>query len=178
MFWKISHNACIYNILSWCWYWTNYFSDTYRKVNDECKFHWSQLQTDFLDEYIVEPIFPIHLQPIALPFFLVHVFIWLTVYCCFKIKRRLNKIQHRDTHDSSNSYERDKSKKYPMFVRGKNLKNADTIKIIYLSTETFVQRKTNYLSDNVHTRPYRHKSQIWKLVLCSIKMTLNETFWI
>ncbi|VDI19387.1 Hypothetical predicted protein, partial [Mytilus galloprovincialis] len=97
------------------------YSDTYQKVNDEFKFHWSQLQANFLEEYMVEPIFPIHLLPIAVPFFLVHFFIWLIGYCCFTKKGRLNKIQHGDTHDSSNSDERDKLKKYPMFVRGKNV---------------------------------------------------------
>ncbi|XP_052074299.1 uncharacterized protein LOC127712112 isoform X1 [Mytilus californianus] len=96
------------------------YSDTYKKVNDECKFHWSQIQTDFLEEYSIETIFPIHLKLLMLPFGLIHVFIWLTEYCCFKKKdRRLNKIQHEDQHDSSNSYdsERDKLKENPMFVR-------------------------------------------------------------
>ncbi|CAC5421436.1 unnamed protein product [Mytilus coruscus] len=96
------------------------YSDTYKKVNDECKFHWSQIQTNFLEEYIIETIFPIHLKLLMLPFGLVHVLIWLSEYCCFKIKdRRWNKIQHEDQHDSSNSYdsERDKLKENPMFIR-------------------------------------------------------------
>ncbi|CAC5374193.1 unnamed protein product [Mytilus coruscus] len=96
------------------------YSDTYKKVNDECKFHWSQIQTDFLEEYSIETISPIHLKLLMLPFGLVHVLIWLTEYCCFKIKdRRLNKIEHDDQHGSSNSYdsERDKLKENPMFVR-------------------------------------------------------------
>ncbi|CAG2256278.1 TRPM2 [Mytilus edulis] len=96
------------------------YSDTYKKVNDECKFHWSQIQTDFLEEYSIETIFPIHLKLLMLPFGIVHVLVWLTQYCCFKIKdRRLNKIEHEDQHDSLNSYdsERDKWKENPMFVR-------------------------------------------------------------
>ncbi|XP_052074304.1 uncharacterized protein LOC127712112 isoform X5 [Mytilus californianus] len=96
------------------------YSDTYKKVNDECKFHWSQIQTDFLEEYSIETIFPIHLQLLALPFCLVHFIMWCAKYCCFKIRdRRMNKIQHGDHHDSSYYYEseRDKLKKNPMFVR-------------------------------------------------------------
>ncbi|XP_063448005.1 uncharacterized protein LOC134727554 [Mytilus trossulus] len=99
------------------------YSDTYKKVNDECKFHWSQIQTDFLEEYSIETIFPIHLKLLMVPFGLVHVLIWLTKYCCFKIKDgRLNKVEHEDQHDNSSSYdsetcERDKLKTNPMFVR-------------------------------------------------------------
>ncbi|XP_071179857.1 uncharacterized protein [Mytilus edulis] len=96
------------------------YSDTYQKVNDECKFHWSQLQIDFLEEYSLETIFPIHLQMLVLPFCLVHFLIWCAKYCCFRIRdRRMNKIQNGDHHDSSssNKREKDKIKKDPMFVR-------------------------------------------------------------
>ncbi|CAG2200767.1 TRPM2 [Mytilus edulis] len=96
------------------------YSDTYQKVNDECKFHWAQLQTDFLEEYSIETIFPIHLQLLMIPFCLVHFIIWCGKYCCLKIRdRRMNEIQNGDDHDSSssNGRERDKLKKNPMFVR-------------------------------------------------------------
>ncbi|VDI08395.1 Hypothetical predicted protein, partial [Mytilus galloprovincialis] len=94
--------------------------DTYQKVNDECKFHWAQLQTDFLEEYSLETIFPIHLQLLALPFCFVHFIIWCGKYCCLKKRdRRMNTIPNGDDHDSSSSNERekDKLKKNPMFVR-------------------------------------------------------------
>ncbi|XP_076107440.1 uncharacterized protein LOC143075763 [Mytilus galloprovincialis] len=96
------------------------YSDTYQKVNDECKFHWAQLQSDFLEEYSLETIFPIHLQLLVLPFCLVHFIIWCAKYCCFKIRDpRMNKIRNGDHHDSSssNKSERNKLKKNPMFVR-------------------------------------------------------------
>ncbi|XP_052074324.1 uncharacterized protein LOC127712112 isoform X19 [Mytilus californianus] len=96
------------------------YSDTYQKVNDECKFHWSQLQTDFLEEYSVQTIFPIHLQLLVLPFFLIHVIIWCIKYCCYKIKNRpLSKVKHRDDQGSSNSSDDiqvQKRSEHPLFV--------------------------------------------------------------
>ncbi|VDI25426.1 Hypothetical predicted protein, partial [Mytilus galloprovincialis] len=97
------------------------YSDTYQKVNDECKFHWAQLTTDFLEEYSLETIFPIHFELLVLSFGLVHFIMWCAKYCCSKIRdQRMNKIQNGDHHhDSSrsNESERDKLKKTPTFVR-------------------------------------------------------------
>ncbi|XP_063407910.1 uncharacterized protein LOC134691350 isoform X2 [Mytilus trossulus] len=52
------------------------YSDTFQQVQVQSKFHWSLLQKDFLEEYSLRTIFPIHLQLIALPVCLVHWLIW------------------------------------------------------------------------------------------------------
>ncbi|XP_076107444.1 transient receptor potential cation channel subfamily M member 7-like [Mytilus galloprovincialis] len=98
------------------------YSDTYQKVNYACKFHWSQLTTDFLEEYSIETIFPIHLQLLVLPFGLAHFVIWCVKYCYMysnKRGRSMNKIQQGVHYDRSNSSESEgeQLKKNPMFVR-------------------------------------------------------------
>ncbi|VDI32559.1 Hypothetical predicted protein [Mytilus galloprovincialis] len=107
------------------------YSDTYQKVNYACKFHWSQLTTDFLEEYSIETIFPIHLQLLVLPFGLAHFVIWCVKYCYMysnKRGRSMNKIQQGVHYDRSNSSESEgeQLKKNPMFVRDYDLKLKST----------------------------------------------------
>ncbi|XP_063448007.1 transient receptor potential cation channel subfamily M member 2-like [Mytilus trossulus] len=98
------------------------YSDTYQKVNYACKFHWSQLTTDFLEEYSLETIFPIHLQLLVLPFGLAHFIIWCVKYCYMYSNKRdtsMNKIQQGVHNDRSDSYESERKqlKKNTIFVR-------------------------------------------------------------
>lgn len=79
-------------------------SDTFQQVHQVSEFYWSQLQTDFLEEYSVKTIFPIHLQLFALPMFLVHALIWIFIpKLCIDDDSKKDK----STFNSS-----------PMFVRG------------------------------------------------------------
>ncbi|VDI52823.1 Hypothetical predicted protein, partial [Mytilus galloprovincialis] len=43
------------------------YSDTFNLVQQQSEFYWRQIQTDFLEEYSIKTIFPIHLQLLALP---------------------------------------------------------------------------------------------------------------
>lgn len=99
------------------------FSDTFQQVHQESEFHWSQLQTDFLEEYSVKTIFPIHLQLLALPVCVVHFVIWCTFpYLCSKIKAQCIKAKcmkkNTDTDDDGENRNTDKLNDSPMFVRG------------------------------------------------------------
>ncbi|XP_071145517.1 uncharacterized protein [Mytilus edulis] len=55
------------------------YSNTFKEVHEEAEFYWSQLQNDFLEEYSVKTIFPIHVQLLVLPVIIIHAFIW---FCC------------------------------------------------------------------------------------------------
>ncbi|XP_063408848.1 transient receptor potential cation channel subfamily M member 2-like [Mytilus trossulus] len=55
------------------------YSNTFKVVHEEAEFYWSQLQNDFLEEYSVKTIFPIHVQLLVLPMIILHAFIW---FCC------------------------------------------------------------------------------------------------
>ncbi|CAC5385234.1 unnamed protein product [Mytilus coruscus] len=55
--------------------------NTFQKVHQESEFYWSQLQNDFLEEYSVKTIFPIHLQLLVLPVAIVHAILWLNCPC-------------------------------------------------------------------------------------------------
>ncbi|XP_056004040.1 uncharacterized protein LOC125661033 isoform X1 [Ostrea edulis] len=48
------------------------YSHTFEEVHERSKFYWALLQTDFLEEYSVKSIFPIHFQLLILPVCLVH----------------------------------------------------------------------------------------------------------
>lgn len=91
------------------------FSNTFTEVHKESEFHWSQLQTDFLEEYSVKPIFPIHLQLLALPVCFAHFIIWCTFpYLCSKIKDRCLPKNKKDSDSDTSKFNNS-----PMFVRGK-----------------------------------------------------------
>jgi hypothetical protein len=49
-----------------------FVSNTFQKVHEQQKFHWAELQADFLEEYSVKSIFPIHFQPLVLVACFVH----------------------------------------------------------------------------------------------------------
>ncbi|CAC5421434.1 unnamed protein product [Mytilus coruscus] len=95
--------------------------DTFQQVHQESEFHWAQLQTDFLEEYSVKTIFPIHLQLLALPVCLVQFILWCTFpYFYSKVKGRCSKNdQDGDDNYMKNSFdsETDKLNDNPMFVR-------------------------------------------------------------
>ncbi|VDI71795.1 Hypothetical predicted protein [Mytilus galloprovincialis] len=100
------------------------YNDTFQQVHQESEFHWAQLQTDFLEEYSVKTIFPIHLQLLALPVCLIQFILWCTFPCFYtKVKRRCSKNnQDGDNNNMKNSFdsETDKLNDNPMFVRGKH----------------------------------------------------------
>ncbi|XP_062601197.1 transient receptor potential cation channel subfamily M member 4-like, partial [Saccostrea cucullata] len=56
------------------------YSHTFEEVHEKSKFYWSQLQTDFLEEFSVKSVFPMHLQLIALPACLVHFILWCIIH--------------------------------------------------------------------------------------------------
>ncbi|VDI08563.1 Hypothetical predicted protein [Mytilus galloprovincialis] len=104
------------------------YSDTFQKVQQESEFYWSQLQTDFLEEYSIKTVFPIHLQLLVLPAAIIHAIIWF--FCPFLCCKLFNKCMKDDDddnylEDNDDDYdeEDDKNDKntslnyYPMFVR-------------------------------------------------------------
>ncbi|XP_061186810.1 transient receptor potential cation channel subfamily M member 2-like [Saccostrea echinata] len=98
------------------------YSHTFSEVHVKSKFYWSQLQTDFLEEYSVKSIFPFHMQWIAMIFCLFHLLLWGIQYGCVKLRAR------KENHDESTisisqtdgGYKEEGDKKlnkHPMFVR-------------------------------------------------------------
>ncbi|XP_071147662.1 uncharacterized protein [Mytilus edulis] len=65
------------------------YSDTFQNVQQESEFYWSQLQTDFLEEYSIKTIFPIHLQLLIIPAIIIHALLWFCCpYLCGKLYRK------------------------------------------------------------------------------------------
>ncbi|XP_052090013.1 transient receptor potential cation channel subfamily M member-like 2 [Mytilus californianus] len=83
------------------------YSDTFQQVQVQSKFHWSLLQKDFLEEYSLKTIFPIHLQLIALPVCLVHWLIWCIC----------NRSKCCSNEEANNVQKANKLNTSPMFVR-------------------------------------------------------------
>ncbi|CAC5385236.1 MIB [Mytilus coruscus] len=52
------------------------YSDTFNVVQQQSEFYWRQIQTDFLEEYSIRTVYPIHLQLLALPGIITAI-IWL-----------------------------------------------------------------------------------------------------
>lgn len=77
-----------------------FFSDTFNAVQQKSDFYWKQIQTDFLEEYSIKTIFPIHLQLLALPG-TICALIYLLYLHCRGTPTENQHINHR-----------------PMFVRG------------------------------------------------------------
>ncbi|XP_052083007.1 transient receptor potential cation channel subfamily M member-like 2 isoform X1 [Mytilus californianus] len=69
------------------------YSNTFKEVHEEAEFYWSQLQNDFLEEYSVKTIFPIHVQLLVLPVVIIHAFIW---FCCPYLGGKLYEKFRRD----------------------------------------------------------------------------------
>lgn len=44
-----------------------FFSHSFNEVQQQSDFYWRKIQTDFLEEYSIKTIFPVHLQLLALP---------------------------------------------------------------------------------------------------------------
>ncbi|CAG2254562.1 TRPM3 [Mytilus edulis] len=62
------------------------YSDTFQKVQKESEFYWAQIQTDFLEEYSIKTVFPVHLQLLVLPATIVHAIFWLSCpHLCGKL---------------------------------------------------------------------------------------------
>ncbi|XP_071146988.1 uncharacterized protein [Mytilus edulis] len=57
------------------------YSNTFQSVHQESEYYWSQLQNDFLEEYSVKTVFPIHLQLLVLPIAIMHAILWLFCPC-------------------------------------------------------------------------------------------------
>ncbi|XP_056004039.1 transient receptor potential cation channel subfamily M member-like 2 isoform X2 [Ostrea edulis] len=55
------------------------YSNTFSEVHEKSKFYWALLQTDFLEEYSVKSIFPIHFQLLVVPMCLVHFLFWIPI---------------------------------------------------------------------------------------------------
>ncbi|XP_061170920.1 uncharacterized protein LOC133180401 [Saccostrea echinata] len=95
------------------------YSHTFEEVHEKSKFYWSQLQTDFLEEYSVKSIFPVHFQLLALPVCLVHFIFW----CPFHfLCPSCGGDDFSDTESDYDEYFRDEDdddefNKSPMFVR-------------------------------------------------------------
>ncbi|CAG2225125.1 unnamed protein product [Mytilus edulis] len=77
------------------------YSDTFQKVHQETEFYWSQLQTDFLEEYSIKTAFPIHLQLLVIPATVVHAVMFV---CYHFLRSKTENETNLDVH--------------PMFVRG------------------------------------------------------------
>ncbi|XP_062578087.1 transient receptor potential cation channel subfamily M member 2-like [Saccostrea cucullata] len=97
------------------------YSNTFAKVQEKSKFYWSQLQTDFLEEFSLKSIFPVHMQLLAIPFFVIHAVVWMVTSirrCCnssVHAKDEKSNIQHAQyTHEDDIK----KMKRIPMFVQG------------------------------------------------------------
>ncbi|XP_071179495.1 uncharacterized protein [Mytilus edulis] len=86
------------------------YSDTFSKVHEESEFYWSQLQNDFLEEYMLKTIFPVHLQIFAIPAFLLHLIGWM----CFYSYNRIRGKHIKETNDGNYVGKLNAS---PMFVR-------------------------------------------------------------
>ncbi|CAC5386136.1 unnamed protein product [Mytilus coruscus] len=84
--------------------------DTFAKVHEESEFYWSQLQNDFLEEYMLKTIFPVHLQIFAIPAFLLHLIGWV----CFCSYNRIRGNYSKETSDGNYVGKLNAS---PMFVR-------------------------------------------------------------
>lgn len=64
------------------------YSNTFKEIHEKSEFYWSQLQNDFLEEYSIKTIFPIHVQLLVLPVIITHVFIWLCTYLGGKLYKK------------------------------------------------------------------------------------------
>ncbi|XP_062575810.1 transient-receptor-potential-like protein [Saccostrea cucullata] len=64
------------------------YSNTFSEVHVKSKFYWSQLQTDFLEEYSIKSIFPFHMQWIAIVFFIFHLGFWGLKHGFVKLRER------------------------------------------------------------------------------------------
>ncbi|VDI37294.1 Hypothetical predicted protein [Mytilus galloprovincialis] len=54
------------------------YSDTFQKVHQESEFYWAQIQTDFLEDYSIKTVFPLHLQLLVLPAAIIHAILWFS----------------------------------------------------------------------------------------------------
>ncbi|XP_061170919.1 uncharacterized protein LOC133180400 [Saccostrea echinata] len=94
------------------------YSHTFEDVHEKSKFYWSQLQLDFLEEYSVKTIFPIHFQLLVLPVSLIHFVIWFPFSF---VRKKIQKCICRDDgYDSDSEFDDeddDELNKSPMFVR-------------------------------------------------------------
>ncbi|XP_061190728.1 transient receptor potential cation channel subfamily M member 2-like [Saccostrea echinata] len=107
------------------------YSHSFSKVHEKSKFYWSQLQTDFLEDFSIRSIFPVHMQLLAIPFFFIHACAWAvvsiprygTVKCCSSDdddndvgddKDDISKLRHAPYSPDDDIK---KLNKVPMFVR-------------------------------------------------------------
>ncbi|XP_055999756.1 transient receptor potential cation channel subfamily M member 2-like [Ostrea edulis] len=95
------------------------YSYTFSEVHVKSKFYWSQLQTNFLEEYSLKPIFPFHMQWLAMVFCFIHFLIWKVrmkdiAFC----KNENDSDASTIRHSTSNKEEADdKLNDSPVFVR-------------------------------------------------------------
>ncbi|XP_052082915.1 uncharacterized protein LOC127720376 isoform X2 [Mytilus californianus] len=70
------------------------YSDTFQKVHQESEFYWAQIQTDFLEEYSLKTVFPVHLQLLVLPATIIHAILWfICPHLCGKLYKRCRGLQ-------------------------------------------------------------------------------------
>ncbi|XP_071147009.1 transient receptor potential cation channel subfamily M member 1-like [Mytilus edulis] len=87
------------------------YSDTFQKVQKESEFYWAQIQTDFLEEYSIKTVFPVHLQLLVLPATIVHAIFWLSCpHLCGKLYKIYRDQGFRKRDKKALNYR-------PMFVR-------------------------------------------------------------
>jgi hypothetical protein len=125
---------CIFLHLTWSHI---FFSHTFEEVHEKSKFYWALLQTDFLEEYSVKSIFPIHFQLLVLPVCLVYFLVRGSMSLIYSTNqgrdckpnverdsyRQFDVDEHHDDEDD------DQPNHSPMFVRGQ-WKYTNTIAII------------------------------------------------
>ena len=58
-----------------------FFSNTFSRIKEKSRYRWLKLQEDFLVEYSLKGIVPIHLILIAIPFLIIHSIIYGVSRC-------------------------------------------------------------------------------------------------
>ncbi|XP_063397476.1 transient receptor potential cation channel subfamily M member 3-like [Mytilus trossulus] len=100
------------------------YSNTFKEIHEKSEFYWSQLQNDFLEEYSIKTIFPIHVQLLVLPVVITHAFVWLCTYIGGKLYKKCCKDKYDEFPDwfhkyiLNDDYEDEATlNRGPMFVR-------------------------------------------------------------
>ena len=95
-----------------------FYSHTFESVQQDSNFYWYRLQVNFLEEYTMKSVFPVHLQVVALPFFAFHALMWcITCSFCNKCRNTVNAASEKYALKAN---ETTKSTKHapPTFMRG------------------------------------------------------------
>lgn len=99
------------------------YSRTFSSIQQESELYWSQLQADFLEEYSIKTIFPIHLQLFVVPAIIIQAIVWFFgPYLNGELCQKCFEDGMDDESDQDDEFGEEATLNHcPMFVRGNKL---------------------------------------------------------